>query len=115
MHHPQKKTGMLYEKIRTRQRSQNKPKTKPNELEIEDTIESALEVFSIDDSEAIANIFTSFVLPRDKKHVLEKLEDTVAIRRFSLENDRLIFEKSLHLYLVDAALVCHRVSIFVDI
>lgn len=101
--------------MRTRQRSQNKPKTKPNELEIEQGVESALEVFSIDDSKTIADMFTRFVLPRDKNHVLEKLGDTVAIRRFSLENDRLIFEKSLHLYLVDAALVCQWVSVFVEV
>lgn len=66
--------------------------------------EDALEVFSSDDSEQIAKIFIDFILPRDKNILIEKLKETVAIRRYDLDTDRVIFEKILPLFLVDPTL-----------
>lgn len=90
--------------MRSRQRPQKKHTT-PTVDPTESGDNDDAEIFSIEDSQQIANVFKDFLLPRDKNIVIEKLKDTVAVRRYDLDNDRIIFEKNLHLYIVDTALV----------
>lgn len=92
--------GLLYEKIRSKNRTACKVKKttfKQNsnaDLENVDCSEYAQQI------EEISTFFKDAVLTRDKVIIIERLKETVELRKLSLKNDKHILDSSFHLYML---------------
>lgn len=100
MYDRSKRSGLLYEKVRYKQRKrQDKKKilqsSTPNP--ISETDERAVEELIV--------FFDSCVLTEDKPTLLQKMKASVQVRKASNESNREIFDKCFHLYRVDIGLV----------
>lgn len=96
---------MLYEKVRARQRAENKMK-KVNSAAISNN-NNAEEELNTEEIETTAAFFEKCLLPVDMNAVVDKLSATVDIRKTSLAKDKTILESSFHLYRVCADLVIY--------
>lgn len=105
MYDRSKRSGLLYEKVRykNRKRAPKKPTglITPN-ASVAQAVVPGNDNHDIDE---LISFFDSCVLSRDKKSVLEKMKSSADIRMQSNQNSRDFFDKCFHLYRIDMDLV----------
>lgn len=94
---PEQSNGYLFEKLRYMKRKKNTDRCDTNNVTAPLNVNESIQ--------EISWFFKNCVLPKDKNQIIEKFEQTIEIRRYSLKNDRIIFDNSIHLYLVCPELV----------
>lgn len=95
-----KRSGLLYEKVRYKQRKrQDKKKI------VQSIAPNATNEIGEQEIEELIKFFDACVLSRDKSAILDKMQSSAEMRLASNQNNREIFDRCFHLYRLDPDLV----------
>lgn len=105
MYDRSKRSGLLYEKVRYKNRKRA-PKKPAGSITPNDSVAQAVATGNDNHNiDELISFFDSCVLSRDKKTILEKMKSSTDIRMQSNQNSRDFFDKCFHLYRIDMDLV----------